>query len=84
MTNETCLHCSTKLTAKDLSEGWCDSCGKRIPTMTAPAKKPKAAPAAVPQDESTGISGVVVWSTGAVIALTLGALALLASQAWAG
>lgn len=26
-----CLHCSTLVTAREIKEGWCDSCGKQIP-----------------------------------------------------
>ncbi len=26
-----CLNCNAKLTLKEMAEGWCDSCGKRLP-----------------------------------------------------
>src|SRR5262245_58313704 len=31
MAGETCPFCSTVLRYKQLSEGWCDDCGKRLP-----------------------------------------------------
>ena len=39
-----CLHCNALLTWTEREEGWCDSCGKRLPSSV--ALKPTAPPAA--------------------------------------
>jgi hypothetical protein len=39
-----CVHCNAALTARDLADGWCDSCGKRLPTGTRPAARPTPEP----------------------------------------
>jgi hypothetical protein len=31
-----CIHCDSALTPRDLADGWCDSCGKRLPTAIRP------------------------------------------------
>lgn len=28
----TCLHCDAALTRRELTDGWCDSCGKKLPS----------------------------------------------------
>ena len=41
MTDAHCVHCDAALAERELSEGWCDSCGKRLPggaRPTAPAR----------------------------------------------
>jgi len=30
-TQTPCLHCNAMLTPKDIADGWCDNCGKRVP-----------------------------------------------------
>lgn len=32
MSNVTCPNCNTPLPAKEIAEGWCENCGKKIPT----------------------------------------------------
>lgn len=31
-TDALCVHCDAKLTPRDQADGWCDSCGKRLPS----------------------------------------------------
>jgi hypothetical protein len=47
-TDTLCIHCDAVLTPRDLSDGWCDSCGKRLPggPRRAAAATPETAPAA--------------------------------------
>ena len=47
-----CIHCNAALTARDLADGWCDSCGKRLPSGTRPAAAPAPATAATPPGAS--------------------------------
>ncbi len=37
-----CLHCDAALTAKDLRDGWCDSCGKKLPSSLNVNPRPTA------------------------------------------
>jgi hypothetical protein len=39
-----CLHCNAVLTPKDIADGWCDSCGKRVPLSVQGSCKSKPAP----------------------------------------
>jgi hypothetical protein len=39
--DSSCLHCNAILTPKDLADGWCDSCGKRVPLSLQGAAKSK-------------------------------------------
>jgi hypothetical protein len=43
MPDASCLHCNAILTPKDISDGWCDSCGKRVPLSVQGAAKSKPA-----------------------------------------
>ncbi len=43
-----CPFCEAQLTAGDLAEGWCDSCGKRIPLYVQKAAEAGPAPAKEP------------------------------------
>ncbi|MBY0230093.1 MAG: hypothetical protein K2W96_12495 [Gemmataceae bacterium] len=74
-----CIHCNATLTASDLATGWCDSCGKRLPTApkpAAPAKQAEAPPAAK-------VSNPTAWPVIAVLAITLLATGGLAAMAFA-
>jgi len=41
VTETPCLHCNAILTPKDIADGWCDSCGKRVPTSLGAGSKSK-------------------------------------------
>jgi hypothetical protein len=41
-----CLHCDAILTPKDIADGWCDSCGKRVPLSLTAGSKAKTSPVA--------------------------------------
>ena len=44
-----CLHCDAVPSNRELADGWCDSCGKRLPdSYTAQAKRESAPAAAAP------------------------------------
>jgi hypothetical protein len=52
MNDITCPHCNAGLPARDIAAGWCDTCGKKIPSYvfsSAPGKPPaeRSAPARV-------------------------------------
>jgi hypothetical protein len=80
MDAKNCLHCSASLTPSDLAAGWCDSCGKRIPTGTKPAKAVKAV-AAVPAAQDVGAPSA--WPIITVLAFTALAIGGLAAIAFA-
>lgn len=44
----TCIHCGESLTPSDLSDGWCDNCGKKLPTIKKPEQKITIPPVAMP------------------------------------
>jgi len=67
----TCVHCNAALTPSDLSTGWCDSCGKRLPSVPRAAKKPAAASAA-PAAGGKGTSWAI-WSAAALAIVAVGA-----------
>lgn len=47
--NALCVHCDATLTPRDRAEGWCDSCGKRLPSdLRTKAVARTGAPAAMP------------------------------------
>jgi hypothetical protein len=40
-----CLHCNAHVSLTEIKDGWCDSCGKKIPySIQSEAKKAKALP----------------------------------------
>ncbi len=68
-----CVHCGASCSETTLAEGWCESCGKRIPNSVIPkAITPAARPV---EDRTTGsqIGGVLLWLgvTAVVISLAL-------------
>jgi hypothetical protein len=69
-----CIHCNTGLSARDLAEGWCDACGKRLPTSSRP--KPASAPA--PAAPARGGSRWLLALGGVALAI-LGAAAAFAA-----
>jgi hypothetical protein len=69
-----CIHCDAALTPRDLADGWCDSCGKRLPTTIRPKS---TAPAPAPTARSGG-AGKWVLALGGVAVALLGAAAAFA------
>jgi hypothetical protein len=69
----TCFHCGSSFSATSLAEGWCESCGKRVPSSAVP-KAPAATPSPV-EDRTTGshLKGTLIWlgATAALISLSL-------------
>jgi hypothetical protein len=49
-TETPCLHCNAILTPKDIADGWCDACGKRVPISIKGSKSKPAAVAPVDID----------------------------------
>lgn len=46
-----CLHCSATPTLREITEGWCDTCGKKIPySVQSAAKKAGALPVPTKDD----------------------------------
>lgn len=75
-TDTRCLHCDATLTARDMAEGWCDSCGKRLPSGSKPASKVAEAPAAPPASRSRAM----VWGVVA-LGMLFAAAAIAAASA---
>lgn len=66
MTSETttlrCLHCDATPSNRELLDGWCDSCGKRLPESYAAharetAPVPKAPETAAPRSRRSLVGG---------------------------
>ena len=70
-----CVHCDAELTPRDRAEGWCDSCGKRLPSgLRAKMTVRTAAPVSQP-----GGSMKWVLALGGVAVALLGAVAAFAA-----
>lgn len=82
----TCLHCDARVSETELSGGWCEACGKRIPssavaahrvaraekwTEVAQAAGPAPRPSAAPRITA---GGFLLAFVGAPIGMALGAL----------
>src|SRR5262245_63907520 len=64
-----CLHCDTSLTTKDLTDGWCDGCGKKLPSsLTKEARRPKASTVA---QAATDDEPMAVWKVLLAVLLVL-------------
>ena len=72
-----CIHCNAALTARDLADGWCDSCGKRLPTAIRPKSEAGAGVGAAPA------GGVRRWAF-AIAGLSVVVLGVAAAFAVAG
>jgi len=46
-----CLHCGAPVTAREIKEGWCDTCGKKIPYSIQCEAKRSGALAVQPKDD---------------------------------
>src|SRR5262245_30842950 len=76
-----CLHCDTSLTTKDLTDGWCDSCGKKLPSsLTKEARRCKVAHVA---QAATDDEPMAVWKLVLAVLLVL-AFTYLATTAILG
>ncbi len=74
-----CLHCNALLTSKDIADGWCDACGKRVPLSLASCSKSKTAivaPVDVDIPENHGTPRWA-WVVTAVVLVGMAALFLL-------
>jgi hypothetical protein len=72
----TCIHCNTTLTAADVSSGWCDSCGKRLPggSRYVPAAKQPGADAPAPAAGKKGLA----WGVALLALLAVGLASVVA------
>jgi hypothetical protein len=71
-----CFHCDAVPTLKEMGDGWCDSCGKRLPdACAAEAKRHREAAAAAPvaraRSRSPLLWGVAVLAVAAMAAVAL-------------
>jgi hypothetical protein len=80
ITDARCVHCSSVLSDRDLSEGWCDSCGKRLPGGGRPAPAAKLPVAVTPPEGEGGRRGLL-WGLVAVALIGAGAAAAFAAAA---
>jgi hypothetical protein len=70
-----CVHCDAELTPRDQSEGWCDSCGKRLPGGLRP---PAATGSETPATPAAG-GGKWPLMVGAAVVALLGVAAAFAA-----
>jgi hypothetical protein len=84
MARLTCPNCGTGLAPSDLSAGWCDSCGKKIPaSLIAAAPSPrKAARELVVPETLPPLRRAPVRMKGMVIGAVVGALVFLIVALW--
>jgi hypothetical protein len=75
-TDTLCIHCNAVLTPCDLSDGWCDSCGKRLPG--GPRRASATPPAATPAASAAGGAWKWVVALGGIAFALLGAAAAMA------
>jgi hypothetical protein len=50
-----CLHCGSTLPEREITDGWCDSCGKRLPTWFG-AELKRNSPSAPPRGEAATVA----------------------------
>ena len=74
-----CPHCDARPSEREIAEGWCDSCGKRLPSWVAVSSSRSAAPTTSQAPTDSG-SRFLVWAVSAVVVSGLvAAAAVLAS-----
>ena len=74
MASATCTTCTAKLSTKEIAEGWCDNCGKKLPpalTRPAAAERSSARPSDAPGESRGGRVGLM---TGMIIGAVIFAL----------
>jgi hypothetical protein len=65
-----CLHCDATSTASEITAGWCDSCGKRLPdSYAAKVKLDAAKPKPGETAARAGFGGKAVLALLAVVAV---------------
>jgi len=52
-----CLHCDIRLTEREVAEGWCEGCGKRLPLVLAAWRRSADGAAASPPARRHGAAG---------------------------
>jgi hypothetical protein len=60
MTAIHCPFCKVQLSSKDLTEGWCDACGKKLPSSVAQSPSRPPTPFYVTKPRST-LANVASW-----------------------
>jgi hypothetical protein len=43
MTEQHCPHCNARPNESEIADGWCDTCGKRLPSWVASGSRPATA-----------------------------------------
>ena len=81
-TDNRCLHCGAEVPPSEMAEGWCESCGKRLPSwLTDKAKRPKTtvAPPSV-QDSAPARARSRLFLWGAVSLIVLAGVVLIVAR----
>lgn len=75
----TCLHCDSALSRRELSDGWCDGCGKKLPSRFAyeTNRETREKPAAPPSDNAISAGTMILVGVMSVALLYFLATALL-------
>lgn len=75
-----CLHCDALPTLKEMTDGWCDSCGKRLhDACLAEAKRQReAATATAPTAATTRSRPRLLWGAAAILLLAVAAVVAVA------
>jgi hypothetical protein len=77
-----CPHCNATPPAREVAEGWCDTCGKRLPSNFAPWIK-RTAPEPPPPAAQPGAGAAwPVWPAGLALTGIMGAALALVSRVW--
>jgi hypothetical protein len=74
-----CLHCDATPSNRELLDGWCDSCGKRLPdSYAAQAKRETAPAAATAATTATASPPRFMWAVAFVLVVAVVAVVALA------
>ncbi|MBL8794369.1 MAG: hypothetical protein JNM56_10725 [Planctomycetia bacterium] len=71
-----CLHCDSNLSCTDIAEGWCNGCGKRLPSTVQAPKAGKSGycatlPAGDAENQGLDLNRVLCGSTIVVLSCLL-------------
>jgi hypothetical protein len=73
MTTLNCPFCSAALPPKELEEGWCDTCGKKLPSAMVPRRRREVGGSAFVQQTVSGRLRIALgYLVGAVFSAVLG------------
>jgi hypothetical protein len=74
-----CLHCDAKLSGRELADGWCDTCGKRLPSglRIQHNREAEGTPAVLPPGNAISAGTILLVGVMALALIYLAVAALL-------